>query len=233
MTVMISEHQTLFPPSKDMLLSPPSNRTENQKNTPRSFVGWESAEVGGAQTRTGDGSFCYVSLPSSFVSSCQMGDASLSESPEEEDSPTPNKGSCSPLIRPPSPSSDNWHGSPRKRTQTLPTFNCPLTGMAAKAEVLNRWSRIQESSEEKCGTLSEDIFKILDLRGSGSLFGGSLIKTKEGGGTGSGSTGSQDTSGEDQAAPVASPQKGVAELLDSGSAPRTQQRNDEQQPPER
>uniref|UniRef100_H3C826 Rho-GAP domain-containing protein n=1 Tax=Tetraodon nigroviridis TaxID=99883 RepID=H3C826_TETNG len=44
MTVMISQHQTLFPASKDTLPCPPSNRTENQKNTPRSFVGWESAE---------------------------------------------------------------------------------------------------------------------------------------------------------------------------------------------
>lgn len=115
----------------------------------------------------------------------QMGDASLSESPEEEediDSPGPQRGNCSPqdlLSEPLSPSTDDWLGSPRKRTQTLPTFNCPLTGMAAKADALNRWSRIQES-EEKCGTLSEDIFKILELRSSGSLFGGSQVSKKEG-----------------------------------------------------
>lgn len=177
-----------------------------------------------------------------FVSSRQMGDASLSESPEEEeDSPTPDQGSCSPQTRPRSPSSELWQGGPRKRTQTLPTFSCPLTGMAAKAEALNRWSRIQESSEEKCGTLSEDIFKILDLQGSGSLFGGSQIKTKEGGETlsdnaGSSSAGSQDASSDDQAAP-APPQKGGAELTESGSAgqveSRTEQKNDDQQLTER
>lgn len=176
-----------------------------------------------------------------------MGDTSLSESPEEEDnSPTPDKGSCSPQVWPPSPSSDHWR-SPRKRTQTLPTFNCPLTGVAAKAEALNRWSRLQESSEEKCGTLSEDIFKILDLQGSGSLFGGSQIKTKEGGetlttqtgsdNTGSSSAGSQDANSGDQAAPVWSPHKGVTELLESSSAgqaeSRSEQKNDEQQPTER
>ncbi|XP_059193389.1 rho GTPase-activating protein 25 [Centropristis striata] len=159
MTVMIRQHETLFPLSKDVLPSPPLNKAESQKNTPRSFVGWESAE---------------------------MGDASLSESPEEEednDSPGPGRGNCSPrntLQEPFSPSTDHWSESPRKRTQTLPTFNCPLTGMAAKAEALNRWSRIQESPEEKSGTFSEDIFKMLDLRSSGSLFGGSQISNKEG-----------------------------------------------------
>ncbi|KAM6944987.1 rho GTPase-activating protein 25 [Lycodopsis pacificus] len=159
MTVMIRQHETLFPLSKDVLSSPPSKKAESQKNTPRSFVGWESAE---------------------------MGDASLSESPEEEediDSPGPGRGNCSPqnmCQEPRSTSTDDWTGSPRKRTQTLPAFNCPLTGMAAKADALNRWSHIHESVEEKSGTLSEDIFKILDLRSSGALFGGPQMSNKEG-----------------------------------------------------
>nr|XP_040052047.1 rho GTPase-activating protein 25 isoform X2 [Gasterosteus aculeatus aculeatus] len=159
MTVMIRKHDILFPLSEDVLPSPPSKKTESQKNTPRSFVGWESAE---------------------------MGDASLSESPEEEediDSPGPNRGDCSPQNtwqEPRSTSTDDWTGSHRKRTQTLPTFNCPLTGMAAKAEALNRWSNIHENAEEKSGTLSEDIFKILDLRSSGSLFGGPQTSNKGG-----------------------------------------------------
>ncbi|XP_030594294.1 rho GTPase-activating protein 25 [Archocentrus centrarchus] len=156
MTVMIRQHETLFPLSKDVLPSSPSNKAESQKNAPRSFVGWESSE---------------------------MGDASLSESPEEEDfdSPGPLRGDHSPktpLQGPSSPSADDWLGSPRKRTQTLPSFSCPLTGMAAKTEAL-RWSRIQESVDEKCGTLSEDIFKILDLRTSGSFFGGSQMSNKD------------------------------------------------------
>lgn len=111
-----------------------------------------------------------------------MVDACLSESPEEEDidSPGPLRGDYSPqtpLQGPSSPCTDDWLGSPRKRTQTLPTFNCPLTGMAAKTEAL-RWSRIQESVDEKSATLSEDIFKILDLRTSGSFFGGSSMSNK-------------------------------------------------------
>ncbi|XP_028270822.1 rho GTPase-activating protein 25 [Parambassis ranga] len=157
MTVMIRQHEALFPLSKDVLPPSPSNKADSQKNTPRSFVGWESAE---------------------------MADASLSESPEEEDmdSPGPTRETFSPQTpaqEPFSPSPDEWSNSPRKRTQTLPTFNCPLTGMAAKATALNRWSRIQEGVEEKSGTLSEDIFKILDLRTSGSFFGGSHTNNKE------------------------------------------------------
>lgn len=163
-----------------------------------------------------------------------MADTSLSESPEEEednDSPAPDKGSYSPQNRPSSP-------CPRKRTQTLPAFNCPLTGMAAKAEALNRWSRIQESSEDKSGTLSEDIFKILDLRGSGSLFGGSSVKTKEGeetlttqlesDSTGSSSAGSQNASSEGQAALVTSPQKSVVEVLEDSSAQHLESRPEQQ-----
>uniref|UniRef100_A0A673AC10 Rho GTPase-activating protein 25-like n=1 Tax=Sphaeramia orbicularis TaxID=375764 RepID=A0A673AC10_9TELE len=45
MTVMIRQHEKLFPVSKDVIPSPPSNKSESQKNAPRSFVGWESAEV--------------------------------------------------------------------------------------------------------------------------------------------------------------------------------------------
>ncbi|XP_071338145.1 rho GTPase-activating protein 25 [Trachinotus anak] len=216
MTVMIRQHEALFPLSKDVLPSPPSNKAESQKNTPRSFVGWESAE---------------------------MGDASLSESPEEEedtDSPGPDIGNCSPHTLPSdplSPSTDDWLGSPRKRTQTLPTFNCPLTGMAAKAEALNRWSRIQENVEEKSGTLSEDIFKILDLRGTGSLFGGSQMSNKEGEGkltsrrgsdsTASSTPASQKPDSESQPARVLPHQKS-AEILTVGGS--SQQVNSKSEP---
>ncbi|XP_055017983.1 rho GTPase-activating protein 25 isoform X2 [Boleophthalmus pectinirostris] len=152
MTVLIRQHEALFPISKDELPSPPPNKADSQKNAPRSFVGWESTEL------------------------C---DTSLSESPEEEedqDSPGPQRSTNlkSELFLP-----SECMESPRKRTQTLPTFNCPLTGMAAKAEALNRWSRLQESIEEKSGTFSEDIFKILDLKSSGSLFKTTTLSSKE------------------------------------------------------
>ncbi|XP_032433382.1 rho GTPase-activating protein 25 [Xiphophorus hellerii] len=180
MRVMIKQHETLFPVSKDVLPASPSNKADSQKNAPRSFVGWESAE---------------------------LGDASLSESPEEEedtDSPGPLRSDFlhKPVLQDPtSPGADDWSGSPRKRTQTLPTFNCPLTGMAAKADALNRWSRIHESGEEKSGTLSEDIFKILDLRTSGSFFGVTQMSVQEDGSRLTERRGSDNTSSSSTAAP--------------------------------
>ncbi|CAJ1068354.1 rho GTPase-activating protein 25 [Xyrichtys novacula] len=222
MTVMIRQHETLFPLSKDVLPPSPSNKADSQKNTPRSFVGWESAE---------------------------MGDASLSESPEEEednDSPGPDRGNFSPLNvhqDPFPPSTDDWSGSPRKRTQTLPTFNCPLTGMAAKTDALNRW-RIQESVDENSGTLSEDIFKILDLRSTGSLFGKSQFGTKEGedrltarrgsDNTGSSTAPTQKPDSDSRPAPVLSRQRSVESLTESSSAlqvnNKTEQKKDGQAP---
>ncbi|XP_034396692.1 rho GTPase-activating protein 25 isoform X2 [Cyclopterus lumpus] len=223
MTVMIRQHETLFALSKDVLPSPPSKKAERKKNTPRSFVGWETAE---------------------------MGDASLSESPEEEediDSPGPGPGpgteNCSPqnmLQEPRSTSTDDWTGSPRKRTQTLPTFNCPLTGMAAKADALNRWSHIHEGVEEKSGTLSEDIFKILDLRSSGSLF--PQLSNKEGedklltarrgsDNTGSSTAVSQKPDGGARPAWVLLPQKSVGNLTgpDQQVNSRSEQKKDSRQ----
>ncbi|KAM7391494.1 hypothetical protein PAMP_022179 [Pampus punctatissimus] len=217
MTVMIRQHEDLFPLSKDVTPSPPSKKAESQKNTPRSFVGWESAE---------------------------MCDTSLSESPEEEednDSPGPEKGNCGsssipqePLLSP----ADDWLGSPRKRTQTLPTFNCPLTGMAAKAEALSRRTHFQESVEEKSGTLSEDIFKILDLRSSGSLFGRCQVGTKEGEDRSTGRRGSDNTAvsqkpdSDSQPGQVLSHQKSVEILtVNSGQQVnnRSEQKKDSQQ----
>ncbi|KAM3867742.1 rho GTPase-activating protein 25 [Diretmus argenteus] len=213
MTVMIRQHESLFPPSQDVLPSPPAKKTHSKKNhAPRSFVGWESAE---------------------------MGDASLSESPEEEednDSPEPDGGeeSSSPVT----PSSDPWQ-SPRKRTQTLPTFNCPVTGLAAKADALNRWSRIQESGEEKSGTLSEDIFKILDLHRS-SLFGGPEKTAKEEGeGRSTARRGSDiaescgidspKPGGDSQASPAPSYQKSAEAMTVTGSGDQSNSRSVNQQ----
>uniref|UniRef100_A0A4W5R7Z7 Rho GTPase activating protein 25 n=1 Tax=Hucho hucho TaxID=62062 RepID=A0A4W5R7Z7_9TELE len=136
MTVMIRQHEALFPPSKDLAPSPPIKKSDNKKNSaPRSFVGWESAEV-----TTSHNYFQRPQQPHSPSSSSAM---------------------------------DPWSGSPRKRTQTLPTLNCPVPGMAGKLEAIKCWSHINECSEEKGEkgekTLSEDIFKILDLQRT-SLF---------------------------------------------------------------
>ncbi|XP_035386001.1 rho GTPase-activating protein 25 [Electrophorus electricus] len=156
MTVMIRHHELLFPPSKDVVLPlPSSKKSQNLKHSaPRSFVGWESAE-------------------------CDT--FSLSESPEEEGQETPElvrRGD--PEVRsgsevtPTSASSpcssslstvDMWSGSPRKRTQTLPCLGIPSRGKESHEPAWDRWSRLQETFDEKEEkTLSEDIFKILDLQ---------------------------------------------------------------------
>ncbi|XP_076854068.1 rho GTPase-activating protein 25 [Brachyhypopomus gauderio] len=152
MTVMIRHHELLFPPSKDVAPPPPvSKKSHAVKNSaPRNFVGWESAEC----------------------------DAfSLSESPEEEegvDTPElvrrgdPEVGS---EVTPTSPCTtsvsavDMWSGNPRKRTQTLPSLGCPSRGKGSHDAFRDRWSRLQETFEEiEEKTLSEDIFKTLDLQ---------------------------------------------------------------------
>uniref|UniRef100_A0A673G716 Rho GTPase-activating protein 25-like n=1 Tax=Sinocyclocheilus rhinocerous TaxID=307959 RepID=A0A673G716_9TELE len=165
MTVMIRHHELLFPPSKDMLPSPlPSKKNKSKKNSnPRSFVGWESAEL-----------------------------SSLSESPEEEEMDTPEEerkdlwssetGSEGTSISPTSPFSsttDMWPDSPRKRTQTLPSLGCPSVGKTVREPSWEHWSRFQESfneNEEK--TFSEDIFKLLDLQ-KVTLFSGGQKSEKE------------------------------------------------------
>ncbi|KAL7839997.1 hypothetical protein SRHO_G00266550 [Serrasalmus rhombeus] len=172
MTVMIRHHELLFPPSKDVPPSPPpTKKAKSQKaSNPRSFVGWESAE-------------CEVS--------------SLSESPEEEEVDTPEiewrgqqsfeAGSDGAPLSPSSLSSspttaDAWSGSPRKRTQTLPSMGGPGVGKVSREPAWDRWSRLPESFDEKDEkTLSEDIFKILDLQ-KVSLFSGKQSNEEKSGG---------------------------------------------------
>ena len=107
---------------------------------------------------------------------CQQGDnSSLSESPEEEDAEADRTDGWGSEDRPhvtpttpTSPSSDEWGQSPRKRTQTLPNLIRGATASRPppRDEALFRWSRIQESCDERDEkTFSEDIFKTLDLQG--------------------------------------------------------------------
>ncbi|XP_031426283.1 rho GTPase-activating protein 25 isoform X2 [Clupea harengus] len=148
MTVMIRHHEPLFPPSKDVNPTPPPTKSKSKKSSGPRFVGWESAE--------GDNS-------------------SLSESPEEEDAEADRTDGWGSEDRPhvtpttpTSPSSDEWGQSPRKRTQTLPNLIRGATASRPppRDEALFRWSRIQESCDERDEkTFSEDIFKTLDLQG--------------------------------------------------------------------
>ncbi|XP_062874046.1 rho GTPase-activating protein 25 [Trichomycterus rosablanca] len=147
MTVMIRHHELLFPLSKEAApSSAPSKKLKSKKSSnPRSFVGWESAE-------------------------CEM--SSLSESPEEEEPEafeSERRGSGVTLSSspPPSPSyecpADVQSSGPRKRTQTLPSISGGVR--PSREPSWDRWSRLPEFLEERDEkTLSEDIFKILDLQ---------------------------------------------------------------------
>lgn len=44
MTVLISDHADLFPPSKDVPPSPPAHKNDKKATIPRSSVGWDAAE---------------------------------------------------------------------------------------------------------------------------------------------------------------------------------------------
>ncbi|MBN3280601.1 RHG25 protein, partial [Polyodon spathula] len=154
MTVMISRHQELFPKSKDATPASPLQKSESKRsNAPRSFVGWDVAED-----------------PSSGKEDTNN-DQALSESVENLSSP-----SCSAAEGPGIQSTDRgdlWTASPRKRTQTLPSRK-PSFGSQGEAEggragVLNEdmWNLLgtsPPSSDPDKRTLSEDIFKILDLQ---------------------------------------------------------------------
>ncbi|XP_064209849.1 rho GTPase-activating protein 25 isoform X2 [Anguilla rostrata] len=168
MTVMIRQHESLFPPSKDVPPSPPSKKTARKKHSvPRSFVGWDAAES-----------------------------ETLSESPEEDGPGTlggeagDDEGSeVTTPAQPPCPSSlssssssssslmaDPWTGSPRKRTQTLPSLGAregvghaglhkgSLRGTMAGPTLPALEDDAKGGLPEEKGTLSEDIFKILDLQ---------------------------------------------------------------------
>ncbi|XP_036382567.1 rho GTPase-activating protein 25 isoform X2 [Megalops cyprinoides] len=157
MTVMIRQHEELFPPSKDVAPSPPSKKSDSKKpSVPRSFVGWDAAE---SET------------------------SPLSESPEEDGTLGTEAGDgegsefmpvTQALSRPPSSSAvDPWMGSPRKRTQTLPSSTSPCPSARNSCGLTHQGSLREPPSspplhapdgDGEKRTLSEDIFKILDLQ---------------------------------------------------------------------
>ncbi|KAI1901094.1 hypothetical protein AGOR_G00056590 [Albula goreensis] len=167
MTVMIRQHEDLFPPSKDVAPSPPSKKSDSKKsNVPRSFVGWDAAECESPllESAEEDGS------------GTQGGESIDGEGSEVATSAQPSQ------LAPSSSSgeslgTDPWTGSPRKRTQTLPTLGvCPgrVGGSGVAVMGLHHQGSLRAApsspplppldSDGGKGTLSEDIFKALDLQ---------------------------------------------------------------------
>ncbi|KFW69325.1 Rho GTPase-activating protein 25, partial [Pygoscelis adeliae] len=161
MTVMISDHADLFPPSKDVLPSPPAQKNDKKAPIPRSSVGWDSAEdpvVPRAE------SLIQRQMRDDLNSSSAPGPAASSSAPREDNGSKDTLGM--------------WKTQSRKRTQTLPNRKSSLTaasprekGSSDKNDIFasDFWKSSPRSSMRSVvpdghkRTLSHDLFKLLDL----------------------------------------------------------------------
>ncbi|NXH48557.1 RHG25 protein, partial [Dicaeum eximium] len=156
MTVMISDHQKLFPPSKDVPPSPPAPKNEKKAPVPRSSVGWGAAEEPRGSTQR--------QMRDHPNSSSTPGPAATCSVPEEDTEPRDTLGT--------------WEAQPRKRTQTLPTRR-PFLATAAPGEKGSRdrsdvfagdfWKSSPVAPGGHKRTLSHDLFKLLDLHRAPSV----------------------------------------------------------------
>ncbi|XP_076990555.1 rho GTPase-activating protein 25 isoform X2 [Tamandua tetradactyla] len=154
MTMMIRDHEVLFPKSKDAPLSPPAQKN-NSKKPPvaRSSVGWDATEdPSGSRTD----SFSSTTSDSSTTSPT---------------GPQPREGWLEESNKSPREKLGDWKLQSRKRTQTLPNRKCFLTSALQgannnKVEIFKNefWS---PSAEVKAGeghrrTLSQDMHHSTD-----------------------------------------------------------------------
>uniref|UniRef100_A0A8C0RZ84 Rho GTPase activating protein 25 n=1 Tax=Canis lupus familiaris TaxID=9615 RepID=A0A8C0RZ84_CANLF len=109
MTMMIRDHEVLFPKSKDVPLSPPAQKNDPKKPPVRSSVGWDATEDPP------------ISRADSFSNTTSNSDAT---------SPTgqqPSDGCLEESSKAPREKLGDWKLQSRKRTQTLPNRKCFLT----------------------------------------------------------------------------------------------------------
>ncbi|XP_020841026.1 rho GTPase-activating protein 25 isoform X1 [Phascolarctos cinereus] len=153
MTMMIRDHEVLFPKSKDIPPSPPAQKHDSKKSpVPRSSVGWDAAEDS--------------STPRADSFNQMTSDADSS-------SPTGLKAADGPLEletgEVAKEQSGSWKLQSRKRTQTLPNRKCFLTSALSnsnsKVEIFNTefWSPSPEgkTSGHK-RTQSQDLHRFAD-----------------------------------------------------------------------
>ncbi|XP_004849993.1 rho GTPase-activating protein 25 [Heterocephalus glaber] len=154
MTMMIRDHEVLFPKSKDTPLSPPAQKNDPKKPpVPRSSVGWDATEEP-SMSRTD--SFSNVTSDSDATSPI----ASQPNDRHQDDS-----------SKVPGEKPGDWKVQSRKRTQTLPNRKCFLTSAfpstnSNKVEIFKNefWS---PSSKAKVGeghrrTMSQDLRHLSD-----------------------------------------------------------------------
>ncbi|XP_043844527.1 rho GTPase-activating protein 25 isoform X2 [Dromiciops gliroides] len=154
MTMMIRDHELLFPKSKDIPPSPPAQKHDSKKSSvPRSSVGWDAAEDSSI-TRSDSFNQTTNDSDSSGSTGLKAADGSL-----ELETSKASKGL-----------SGSWKLQSRKRTQTLPNRKCFLSSAlqstnntsssSSKVEIFDNefWS---SSTEGKAGghkrTLSQDL----------------------------------------------------------------------------
>ncbi|XP_044519519.1 rho GTPase-activating protein 25 isoform X2 [Gracilinanus agilis] len=154
MTMMIRDHEILFPKSKDVPPSPPAQKHDSKKSpVPRSSVGWDAAEDSSILRTDG-----FNQETSDTNSSSSIGQKPGDGTVELETSKAAKELSGS------------WKLQSRKRTQTLPNRKCFLTSAlqssnSSKVEIFNTefWS---PSPEGKASghkrTLSQDLRHFSD-----------------------------------------------------------------------
>ncbi|XP_042539006.1 rho GTPase-activating protein 25 isoform X1 [Dipodomys spectabilis] len=152
MTMMIRDHEVLFPKSKDAPLSPPVQKNDPKKPpVPRSSVGWDATEdspVSRTESVTNTTSDLDATSPTRIQPSDQ----------QQEDS------SKAPREKP-----GDWKIQSRKRTQTLPNRKCFLTSAFQsannnKVEVFKNefWSSGAKAGEGHRRTMSQDLRHLSD-----------------------------------------------------------------------
>ncbi|NWI31302.1 RHG25 protein, partial [Sula dactylatra] len=161
MTVMISDHADLFPPSKDVPPSPPAQKNDKKVPVPRSSVGWDAAEDPAVPRAD---SLIQRQKRGDLNSSSAPGPAVSLSAPREDDVSKDTLGM--------------WKMQSRKRTQTLPNRKTFLTAASLGEKGSNDKNDIFESDFWKSSpgsstrsvvpdghkrTLSHDLFKLLDL----------------------------------------------------------------------
>ncbi|KFP67041.1 Rho GTPase-activating protein 25, partial [Cariama cristata] len=188
MTVMISDHADLFPPSKDVPPSPPAQRNDKKAPILRSSVGWDSAEEPAAPRAE------------SLVQRQMRDDLNSSSAPRPAASSTaPREGTGS--KDPPGV----WKTESRKRTQTLPNRKSFLTAASPGQKGSNDKNDIFASDFWKSSpgsstcsvvpdghkrTLSHDLFKLLDLHRASTYDNVPTSQAESGEGSGSKNRGS-------------------------------------------
>ncbi|NWX45640.1 RHG25 protein, partial [Steatornis caripensis] len=183
MTVMISDHADLFPPSKDVPPSPPAPQNDKKAPIPRSSVGWDVAEDPAVPRAE---SLIQRQIRDDLNSSSAPGPAASSSAPREDNGSKDTLGM--------------WKMQSRKRTQTLPNRKSFLTAASPAEKGSNDKNDIFASGFWKSSpgssvrsvvpdghkrTLSHDLFKLLDLHRASTYDNVPTSQTESGEGSGS------------------------------------------------